>query len=148
VLVGTPLYLSPESIATPDEVEARSDLYSLGSVGYFLLTGQPLFEGRTVMELCAHHLHTPPTPPSVRLGRVIDAALEAVLLRCLAKSPSERPASALALDDELAACAAAGDWGPADARRWWTTHRAVVPTPPPASRLAETDTVAVDLAMR
>jgi serine/threonine protein kinase len=68
LLVGTPLYLSPEAITTPEHVDARSDLYALGAVGYFLVTGKPLFEGRTIMELCAHHLHTQPIPPSVRLG--------------------------------------------------------------------------------
>jgi serine/threonine-protein kinase len=148
VLAGTPLYFSPEAITTPDSLDARSDLYAVGAVGYFLVTGQPLFEGRTIMELCAHHLHTQPTPPSVRLGRPIDADLESLLLACLAKAPDERPGSAAALADALGRCAAASDWSAAQARDWWDRYRAA-PTsrslPTPAS---ETETVLVDLAAR
>src|SRR4029453_362947 len=79
VLVGTPQYLSPEAISTPGAIDARADLYALGAVGYFLVTGQPLFEGRTDLELFEHHLHTAPVPPSVRLGRPVDRQVEAVL---------------------------------------------------------------------
>jgi eukaryotic-like serine/threonine-protein kinase len=146
LLVGTPLYLSPEAIATPDLVDARSDLYALGAVGYFLVTGQPLFEGRTIMELCAHHLHTAPIPPSVRLGRLVDRQLEAVLLACLEKDPANRPRSAMAVQDALAASAAAAGWSLEDARRWWAAYR---PDGPASDeRRSEVETIAVDLAAR
>jgi serine/threonine protein kinase len=59
VVAGTPLYLSPEAITTPDRLDARSDLYSLGAVAYLLITGQPLFAERSLVELCAAHLHAP-----------------------------------------------------------------------------------------
>ena len=148
VVAGTPLYFSPEAIAAPEGIDARSDLYALGAVGYLLLTGQRLFEARTILELCAHHLHTPPVPPSVRLGRATDPALEAALLRCLAKEPSDRPPSALALDEMLGRSAAAGDWSLDDARAWWGVHRqetsrAAAPTSDP-----EAETVTVDLTGR
>jgi eukaryotic-like serine/threonine-protein kinase len=146
VLVGTPMYLSPESISTPDLVEARSDLYAVGAVGYFLVTGQPLFEGRTIMELCAHHLHTTPIPPSVRLGRPVDRQLEAVLLACLEKDPANRPRNAMAVQDALAASAAAADWSLEDARRWWAAYRPDGPAT--AERQSEVETIAVDLAAR
>ena len=64
VLTGTPLYMSPEAITTPDAVDARSDLYALGAVGYFLLTGKPVFEAASMAEAFGHHLHTVPMPPS------------------------------------------------------------------------------------
>src|SRR5690606_31795371 len=67
-VMGTPLYLSPEAITSPAAVDARSDLYALGAVGYFLLTGEHVFSGRTVVEICSHHLHTEPEPPSSRAG--------------------------------------------------------------------------------
>ena len=68
VITGTPLYLSPEAITSPDAVDARSDLYAVGGVAYYLLTGRYVFEGKTVVEVCGHQLHTAPTPPSERLG--------------------------------------------------------------------------------
>jgi eukaryotic-like serine/threonine-protein kinase len=148
VLVGTPLYFSPEAISMPDEVEPRSDLYALGAVGYLLLTGEPLFEGRTIVELCAHHLHTRPIPPSQRVEHDIDPDLEAILLRCLEKSAEDRPASALPLHDALATCAAAAEWSSADAHQWWERYRANVAEPLPMDRGTETETVAVDLEAR
>src|SRR5262249_36813031 len=123
VLVGTPRYLSPEAISTPGAIDARADLYALGAVGYFLVTGQPLFEGRTVMEICVHHLHTAPVPPSVRLGRPVDRQLEAVLLSCLKKDPARRPPTAMAVHDALAASNAASDWSTVDMQRWWAAYR-------------------------
>jgi serine/threonine-protein kinase len=146
LLVGTPLYLSPEAISTPDRIDARSDLYALGAVGYFLVTGQPLFEGRTIMELCAHHLHTAPIPPSLRLGRPVGRQLEAVLLSCLEKDPADRPLSAMAVHDALAASDAASHWSAEDARRWWAAYR---PDGPATTvRQSEVETIAVDLAAR
>jgi hypothetical protein len=146
LLVGTPLYLSPEAITTPDRVDARSDLYALGAVGYFLVTGTPLFEGRTIMELCAHHLHTQPTPPSVRLGRAVDRQLEALLLACLEKDPARRPPTAMAVHEALAASDAAAEWSTGDAQRWWTSFRpdGAVTT----GGQTEIETIAVDLAAR
>jgi tRNA A-37 threonylcarbamoyl transferase component Bud32 len=117
-LVGTPLYLAPEAIRSP-VADARSDLYSLGAVAYFLLTGQHVFEGRTIIEICGHHLHTPPTPPSERLGRPLPAALEAWVLSCLEKDPARRPASALEAAARLERCGLAGEWNPDEARAWW-----------------------------
>ncbi|HKE17785.1 MAG TPA: serine/threonine-protein kinase [Kofleriaceae bacterium] len=103
---GTPLYMAPEAITTPDEVDGRSDLYSLGAVAYFLLTGHDVFTGRTVPEVCGHHLHSVPVPPSRRLGTPVPAALEALILCCLEKDPARRPADATALRTALRACRA------------------------------------------
>ncbi len=124
VLTGTPLYMAPESITTPGKVDARSDLYAVGAVAYFLLTGGPPFGGATVVEVCAHHLHTEPERPSVRLGGPVPADLEAVVLRCLAKNPADRFADAGALGDALRRCAGAPQWSQVEACAWWEEHGA------------------------
>lgn len=149
-IIGTPLYLAPEAIVTPDEVDARSDLYALGAVGYFLLTGQPVFVGASVVEVCAQHLHSPPTPPSLRTSEPVPAALESLILRCLQKQPAERPASASELLQELSKSdiprwtrEQAGDWW----RRYGSEARSRTRVREPAP-LGERDTVLVDLAAR
>jgi eukaryotic-like serine/threonine-protein kinase len=103
-LAGTPLYMAPEAIRTPNDLDGRTDLYALGAVGYLLLTGQDVFTGRTVLEVCAHHLHSVPVPPSQRAGAAIPVELEALLLACLEKDPARRPASADAVRTALRAC--------------------------------------------
>src|SRR5450432_2786334 len=122
-ITGTPLYIAPETLTAPDTVDARADLYALGAVGYWLLTGTHVFGGKTILEVCAHHLHSIPVPPSIRLGAPVSPDLEAVLLACLAKRPEDRPASAHVLGERLRACAAAGRWTNARAARWWAVHR-------------------------
>jgi serine/threonine-protein kinase len=121
-IVGTPLYIAPECFSGDGHVDARSDLYALGAVAYLLLTGTPVFSARTVVEICAHHLHTPPVPPSERLGTSLPAELDRLVLRCLAKSPSDRPQSARALLQELE-FASAGGWSDSDATNWWAHYR-------------------------
>jgi serine/threonine protein kinase len=68
-VTGTPLYMAPEALTAPETVDARTDLYALGAVGYFLVTGQDVFTGTTVIEVCSKHLHATPVPPSERLGQ-------------------------------------------------------------------------------
>jgi eukaryotic-like serine/threonine-protein kinase len=122
-LTGTPLYLSPEAIKTPDAVDARSDLYAVGAVAYYLLTGTHVFEAETIVEVCTHHLHTAPEPPSQRVDGV-PRDLEQVVLRCLAKSAGERYASARELEDALLGCDAAEDWSDDLAEAWWKANHA------------------------
>jgi hypothetical protein len=121
-LAGTPLYLSPEAIEHPDAMDARSDLYAVGAVGYFLLTGVPVFDGRTVVEIVQKHAAAVPDPPSRRLGKPVSAHLEDLLMRCLRKSPDQRPQSATELADALAACAPITRWTSKDAAAWWAEH--------------------------
>jgi serine/threonine protein kinase len=127
-VVGTPLYLSPEAVLAPDRVDARADLYGLGGVAYFMLTGAPPFSGRSLVEICSHHLHTPPQPPSRR--RPVPPDLDALVLRCLSKDPSQRPASASALAEALQACADGQRWGPVEAERWWAEVEKSPPSEP------------------
>jgi len=117
-IIGTPLYLAPEAVLAPDEVDARADIYALGAVAYALLTATPVFQGTSAMEVCAQHLHSAPEPPSVRLGQPLPSALERLLLRCLAKKPEDRPQSAAALSVELRALGLA-PWTQEQARAWW-----------------------------
>ena len=108
-IAGTPLFMAPESITAPDTVGAAIDTYALGAVAFYLLTGTPPFEGRSAVEVCSHHLHTPPVPPSERLGAPVPAQLEALVLACLAKDPAVRPSDA-ELMRALAACQAESIW--------------------------------------
>jgi serine/threonine-protein kinase len=103
-VVGTPLYISPEALTAPDAVDGRTDLYGLGAVAYFLLVGAPVFSGKSVVEVCAQHLLTPPAPLLGRVGSPISSELERVVLECLAKDPAERPASARELIRRLGSC--------------------------------------------
>ncbi|HEX6274566.1 MAG TPA: serine/threonine-protein kinase [Polyangiaceae bacterium] len=121
-LTGTPLYLAPESIKTPESVGARADLYSLGALAHFLLTGEPVFDGKSVVEVCAAHLHeAAPAPSSRRPGLPIE--LDAIVLRCLEKKPEARFAGALELRAALLACNVGETWDGARAEAWWAEHR-------------------------
>jgi serine/threonine-protein kinase len=116
-VVGTPLYMAPEAIREPDTVDALADLYGLGGVAYFLLTGKPPFHGKSVLEVCAHHLHSVPAPPSEHAP--VPKDLEKIILSCLQKAKSGRPVSARDLSQRLAGCADAGSWTSQDAEAFW-----------------------------
>ena len=137
-IAGTPLYLAPEAIRSPETLDARGDLYAVGAVGYFLLTGRPVFEAGTLVEVCGHHLHTVPDPPSRRAAAAVDPELEACLLECLAKDRELRPASASALEQRLAECPVPR-WTDADARARWATRTGAIA--PPAGQASEMLTV-------
>lgn len=121
-LTGTPLYMSPESIETPDGVDARSDLYAVGAVGYFLLTGRPVFDARSIVDLCQAHLTQPPAPPSERMGKPVNSELETALLACLEKSRARRPQTARDLALRLARSSSASLWSIDEADGWWSRH--------------------------
>ena len=127
VLAGTPLYMAPESVTAPDRVDARTDLYALGAVGWFLLVGRHVFDGKNVVEICGHHLHTAPEPPSAHAPGEVPEALDAIVLRCLEKDPAKRFASAAELEAELEA-AALPSWGEAEARDWWERNAHAIAT--------------------
>ncbi len=122
VVNGTPLFMAPESLTAPDRVDGRTDLYALGAVGYFLLTGEYVFDGATMVEVCSHHLHSQPVPPSDRAP--VPADLEAVILRCLAKKPEDR------FTDARALCAALHEveasWDDEAAEAWWAENGTAV----------------------
>jgi serine/threonine-protein kinase len=99
---GTPAYMAPE-MAHDQTVDGRADLYSLGCVAYYLLTGHLVFEGDTPLQTILKHLQHPPVPPSQRTDQPIPAELEALVLACLEKQPDDRPRSAAELAERLTA---------------------------------------------
>ena len=121
-VTGTPLYFSPEAVNSPDKIDARSDLYQVGAVGYFLLTGGHVFEGDNVTQICFDHVSKPPEPPSVRLGDSISSDLETLILQCLAKSKDDRPESAASMIEALDRCKEAHNWSRRNAEDWWRAH--------------------------
>ncbi|MBL0217107.1 MAG: serine/threonine protein kinase [Myxococcales bacterium] len=123
-ITGTPLYMAPEAISRPDTIDGRSDLYAVGAVAYFLLTGRHVFEAATVIEICSKHMLEAPVPPSQRLGKALPADLEAIVLACLAKDRADRPASAAVLRTSLLACADANRLDLPATQAWWTAFRA------------------------
>jgi serine/threonine protein kinase len=147
-LAGTPLYMAPEAFTTPDKVDPRTDLYALGAVGYFLITGQEVFTGRTVLEVCSQHLQATPVPPTQRLGKPVPPDLERLILACLEKDPARRPASARALQAALRACRDARAWSEDDARRWLDAHGPALRARQPRAPVGSDATVAVDIGLR
>jgi serine/threonine-protein kinase len=121
-VMGTPDYMAPEQ-ARGAEVDGRGDIYALGAVAYFLLTGRPPFVRETAVETMAAHLREP-VPPPRGLRPDLPADLEVVVLRCLAKDPAGRYADVDQLEQALAGCACAGTWTEADARAWWHQEEA------------------------
>ncbi|MDQ2642857.1 MAG: serine/threonine protein kinase [Myxococcota bacterium] len=122
-LIGTPLYMAPESITAPDSVDARGDIYALGAVAYFLLAGGEVFRGQSLVEVCGAHLHREPEPFEAR-GVNVPVELEAIVRACLEKKPERRPQSAAELRQRLEACTIE-PWGNEQARRWWLEHPSV-----------------------
>ena len=119
---GTPQYMSPESILSPESVDGRSDLYAVGAVAYHLLTGRNVFEGDSVIEVCGHHLHTEPAPLSDHVPHPIPEALEQLIMNCLAKDPEQRPSSALAFVKTLERIPNSETWNVDTALQWWQKH--------------------------
>lgn len=145
-VTGTPLYMAPERITHPSDDDHRSDLYAVGALGYYLLTGQHVFEGANTVEVCGHHLHTAPTPPSERLGRPLPQDLQDIVLMCLAKAPGQRPQTATMLREQLETCSVAGQWTLRQAVEWWDEFELAVADEPDGEWPQTTQTIAVDLA--
>jgi serine/threonine-protein kinase len=126
-VIGTPLYMSPEAI-TSGVVDARADIYGLGAVAYYLVTGKTVFEGETIVDVCAQHLSATPRPPSTRVDAAIPKVLDRLILRCLEKKPEQRFASAAELARALRAAAGEiGGFSEETARLWWVERgRALV----------------------
>jgi serine/threonine-protein kinase len=119
-VLGTPAYMAPELVAG-EPADHRADLYSLGCVGYWLLTGQLVFEVDGSLAMAVAHVKNTPVPPSERSELEIPAELERIIMDCLAKDPAERPQTAAELAVRLASCDGGG-WSRREAREWWDTH--------------------------
>lgn len=121
-MAGTPLYMSPEALQLPNSVDACSDLYAVGMVGYFLLTGKAAFDASNLADLSQMHASETPVAPSKRLGKKIPLELEHAILACLEKTRAKRPQTARDLSKLLEGCPAADEWTLEQADTWWSSH--------------------------
>jgi serine/threonine-protein kinase len=119
---GTPAYMAPECILGDAEVDRRADVYALGCVAYFALTGSLVFEADNSMQMLMHHLHTEPARPSERSELPIPRELDDLVLACLQKDPARRPQNAGELLGMAYSCRCSDEWGQEKARHWWQSH--------------------------
>jgi serine/threonine-protein kinase len=122
VVQGTPAFMAPEQVLGGLPVDNRTDIYAIGCLTYWLLTGVLVFTGDTPMQLLVQHAQAVPEPPSTRTASPIPTELDAIVLACLAKDPLLRPQTARELARQLAAVPVGSDWTPELARAWWDTH--------------------------
>lgn len=144
-ITGTPLYMAPEALTRPEHLDGRADLYALGCVGFYLLTGEHVFRGNSAVEILGHHIHSEPRRPSDFLSEALPDDVESLVLACLAKDPADRPASAHALADAIEACGAFGSWPRLARQQWWAEHGPEVVPARAEHATAGTRTIAVDL---
>jgi serine/threonine-protein kinase len=133
-VLGTPAYMSPEQAAGESAVDGRGDIYGLGAVAFFALTGRPPFQGKSVGQVLAAHRSEPP-PPLTDFRPDVPADLMAVVARCLAKDPADRFPSAGDLDRALGQCGCAADWSAERAADWWQTRTGDGKVPGPNNRM-------------
>ncbi|MGE5814235.1 MAG: serine/threonine-protein kinase [Acidobacteriota bacterium] len=119
---GTPAYMAPEVILGAAEIDNRADVYSLGCVAYWLLTGHLVFEAESAMKMLMHHVQTPPVPPSQRSELPVPRELDEIVMACLAKDPDHRPQRADELWKMTMCCKSCENWGRDSARAWWEAH--------------------------
>jgi len=122
VAAGTPAYMAPEIALGEEDVDGRADIYALGCVAYWLLTGRPVFERDGGMQVALAHVQAKPEPPSRASEMKIPIALDAVVMACLEKDRARRPASAESLRDMLMAVPCGTPWTSANATQWWRSH--------------------------
>ncbi len=118
-LIGTPAYMAPEMILGRDDVDRRADVYAIGCVAFYLLTGTRVFQDGNQMQVLVDHVHAEPVPPSSRLGRPLPREVDTLVLDCLRKNPDDRPKDAGELLARIASCHQAGQWSGTHARTWW-----------------------------
>ena len=120
---GTPAFMSPESISGSGAVGPSADVYALGCVAYWLLTGQTVYKAANSTMMMLQHVQGSPVPPSLKAPQPVARDLEQIVMRCLSKDPSDRPADAAVLADLLSECTIASAWSDDRAQRWWREHR-------------------------
>ena len=127
-LAGTPAFIAPEQALGRTDLDGRADLYALGCVAYWLLTGQLVFSAETPMALLMRHAQEPPTAPSRRSELPIPLELDRIVLACLAKDPADRPQTARELSRRLGTVEGANAWTEDRARSWWEKHLPELPS--------------------
>ena len=121
-VVGSPAFMPPEMLLDESDIDGRADIYALGCVAYWLLTGALVFEAESPLAMLVSHARDAPTPPSVSGEFEIPEELEMLVLACLEKDPVKRPQSARELSDRLDAVGLEPLWSEARRARWWQTH--------------------------
>jgi serine/threonine-protein kinase len=137
MIAGTPGYMSPEIGSGSPDVDWRADVYALGCVAYWLVTGQPVFEGTNPMQIVMAHIQKTPVPPSRRTATKIPEALEQIILDCLRKDPNERPQTMQELAQRLSRVSLEDPWTEERARQWWLANGARVGKLPVSKHVAE-----------
>ncbi len=127
VVQGTPEFIAPEQVLQEPQIDNRADIYATGCLAYWLLTGQLVFTGDSPMHLLVQHAQSMPEPPSARTELPIPTELDAIVMACLAKDPSDRPQTARELARRLEAVPVKREWTQELARAWWETHKALPP---------------------
>jgi eukaryotic-like serine/threonine-protein kinase len=119
---GTPSFMPPEHVLGDRPLDGRSDIYAVGCLAYWLVTGRLVFTGRTAMEIMLQHAQAKPTPPSQRTELALPQAFDHLIMACLEKNPDDRPATAEILATRLATIETTNAWTPTHARQWWDAH--------------------------
>ena len=118
VLPGSPAFMSPEQALGREQLDARSDIYNVGAVAYFLMTGKLPFDRQSAVQMLHAHAYEP-LVPSQEFKQGVPADLQGVIVRCLEKDPERRYQDAITLDKALAACESASQWSAERAEEWW-----------------------------
>jgi serine/threonine-protein kinase len=118
-LIGTPAYMAPEMILGRDDVDRRADVYAIGCVAFYLLTGTRVFPDANQMQVLVDHVHAEPVPPSSRLGRPLPKEVDKLVLDCLRKNPDDRPNDAAELLARITSHQLGSQWSGAHAKAWW-----------------------------
>jgi serine/threonine protein kinase len=134
MVLGTPAFLAPELVSGDESFDGRADIYALGCVAFWLLTGRPPFEAGDPMSLLMHHSKTTPLPPSTISEESIPPDVDALVLECLSKAPSRRPANVDILLERLSNLSVAERWEQRHARVWWELHDPELSRPDSVSR--------------
>lgn len=143
VTTGTPAFMSPEMALGDRPVDRRADIYALGCVGYWLLTGRNVFEGETPVAILMAHVRDEPVPPSEFSEFDIPPELDDVILSCLAKDPDDRPSTAMEIYEALC-CLPVAPWNSTTALEWWSLHLPDLVRTDPATPLSGPNPVLVE----
>ncbi|OFW44222.1 MAG: hypothetical protein A3J29_23505 [Acidobacteria bacterium RIFCSPLOWO2_12_FULL_67_14b] len=121
-LIGTPAYMAPEVILGREDVDRRADVYAIGCVTYYLLTGRRVFEDSTPMQALVDHVHAAPAAPSRKAGQAIPREVDELVLQCLKKAPGDRPKDATEILHRIVSGQMAKGWSSTHALAWWRAH--------------------------